>query len=276
MSTDGKLAFKGFLSPKAWQAGSEVSGFLGAEAVAEFTWMGVAFIAGFIPKPAMDVVCNPIGKYLVEPVLDPFEKLLVRFCKLEECKPDLTKSPSERAATLVKLGLTYGIAIWASLKVKLLVRRGVNNAAGVVDQISRPQTMLAKIVDKFFRVALWEDHVSPQEKMIYILDEIPHYGSMYLLNNQLAPTTDGMIRVMNQMLQNVGMGKDSAHELATAVGAYGVPNLIGAVGGSVAIVGKHFGNWPSGRIGSLLGAPEGSHAEKIAKSIGGDNLHIGH
>jgi len=273
VTAGSKLAFKathptlngnGNGHAKLRNAMAEAGGFGFAEAASEGTWMGIALVAGFIPKSIMDGICKPVGKLAILPVLDPLERLMARFCKLEECQPDLTKPREERAANLAKTMLVYGLGIWTSLKVKLHVRRWTNVKMGIIpDEISHPMTPLAKKFDKFFTFLLGEKHVSPQEKLIFAFDEIPHYGSMILLNNQLAPATDSMIRVTSNLLQKTGLSEEKAQEYATAINAYGVPNVIGAAGGMAAIAGKHLGNWPKGWVGRLLGS-----AEDATKNIG--------
>ncbi|MDE3017370.1 MAG: hypothetical protein KGI29_10720 [Pseudomonadota bacterium] len=242
--------------------GKELSGFGIAEAASECTWLGLVAVEDtLIPKNLMKSVSRVVGKVIVEPYfLNIIEKNYEKICKLDECKPDMTKSRQERAEILAEALIKYVPAIAAAWEVKLLVRRHMNEKMGVPhDAVRRGPAVNAPIWKK---AAAWVPYGSwsPQERMIFLADEGLHMGSLYVLNNQLAPQTDDMIRSTGGMIQNMfGFSHRKAHELATAAWVWAVPNGIGALGGALAITAKHRNNWPKGVIGRFLGRKNSEH-----------------
>jgi len=254
--------------------GAEISGFGVAEAVSEGVWLGLVAIEDrLIPKRALKYVSQAFGKFLVEPyLLDPIEWGLKKGCHLDECKIDFSKPRQERAEEMAKMLLLYVPAIGLAWEAKVRTRRFMNIKMKIQNEhVAKPLPDASFLNKLTYWIPGW--HWSPQEKMIFVADEGLHLGSMYVLNNQLAPYTDEMIRGTTGMAQKLlGVSPVKAHELATAAWVWMVPNLIGAMGGGLAITAKHLGDWPKGWVGRLFGRKPGNHVEQLAHS----NIALGH
>ncbi len=208
----------------------EILGFMGAEMIAEATWIGSAILTQMIPKKAMGVAVSALAK-CIEPVLDPVENVVGKVCKLKECRPDPGTPRLQRAEGLARVLLTYIPGIVLSFEAKLLGRRWLNGEK-----------------DK-----KW-NQMFTEERMIFLADEIPTFGALYVFNNQLAPVTDDVIHHAASILhKTTGMSEHKAHEMATAGCMWGIPNAIGILGASVAIAGKHLHAWPPKWMQRILG-----------------------
>lgn len=247
----------------AWgNIGKELSGFSIAEMASEGVWLGLVAVEDkLIPQSLMKGVSGVVAKLIVEPyLLDPIERNYDKFCKLEECKPDMTKSRQQRAEDFAEVLIKYVPAIAAAWETKVHVRRFMNNKMGIPHD--DPRIPLPANAPAWKKATSWVPGAnwSPQERMIFLADEGLHLGSLYVLNNQLAPQTDDMIRSTSGMIQSVfGSSRRKAHELATAAWVWAVPNGIGALGGALAITAKHRGDWPKGMFGRLLGRKNNNH-----------------
>lgn len=272
--TGGKLAFKGtnggvFAYGRAGALGNvknELKSFGLAEVVSEGVWLGLVAIEDkLIPPKLLKHASQAVGKFLVEPyLLDMLEGFLGKACRLEECKIDMSKPREERAEDMAKMMLLYIPAATIAWEAKIRARRFFNQSMHVDAEHNTKVPADASVLKK---LSYWIPGVqwSPQERMIAIADEGMHLGSMYVMNNQMAPCTDQMIRSTSSMIEKIsGATPKKAHELATAAWVWAVPNVIGAMGGSLAIAGKHLGDWPTGFVGKLLGRKGGSYAEKLA------------
>lgn len=251
----------------------ESGGFLIAELASMATGLGVvAIIDSVIPKPAMQFASKAIAKTVVEPFLDPIEKCMAKLCKLEECQPDPSKSRQERAEGLARTMIVFGIAYIVSMETKLHTRRAMNKLVGVLEELPIAPAADASLWTKVKHYGTLS-HWSPQEKMIFAADEGVHLGSLYMLNNSLAPFTDEMIKSTTKMLQRTtGMDEKKAHEVASMAWVWEAANGMGAVAGIGAIAGKHALGWPRGVIGKAFG--NGSHVEKLAEQTAlGSTLH---
>jgi hypothetical protein len=246
----------------------ESGGFLIAEAASMATGLGVvAIIDSVIPKPIMKFAAKALGKTVVEPFLDPIEKCMSKICKLEECQPDPSKSREERAEGLARTMMVFGLAYVLSMEAKLHTRRAMNKLVGVLEELPHGPAANASFWQKVKHYGTLS-HWSPQEKMIFAADEGVHIGSLYLLNNSLAPFTDEMIKSTSKMLQRTtGMDEKKAHEVASMAWVWEAANGLGAVAGIGAIAGKHALGWPRGVVGKAFGqgSQPASHVEKLAE-----------
>lgn len=238
--------------------GRELGGFSVAEIAAEGTWLGVAALATMVPEKLMHDVTHAVGKAVVEPfLLDPLEKVMDKVCQIEECKPKPDQSREERAAGMVRAMIIFLPALAASWEVKIRARRLCNNKMGVPHQEVRKLPPGSSFGEKVFHHIL-PKHWAPDEKMIFMIDEGMQLGSMYVLNNQLAPVSDDMIRATTGIAQKLlGMPEKKAHDFATASVIWAVPNAVGAVGAAAVIAGKHLYDWPKGWLGKVLGRRSG-------------------
>lgn len=232
----------------------ELGGFGIAEIVAEGTWLGTAAIITMIPEKILHDTSMAIGKVCVEPfLLDPLEKVMHNICHLKECQPDETKSREERAANLVRAMIIFAPSMWASLEVKNRTRRYLNNKMNIPHFDPGTLEEGATLLDKLKHYAAFK-HWSPDEKMIAVADEGVLLGSMYVMNNQMAPVTDDLIRNTSSMIQKTfGTSERKAHDYATAAVVWSVPNAVGGLGAAMAIASKHFLGWPKGWVGKILG-----------------------
>ena len=167
--------------------GRESLGFGVAEAVSMVTSLGVVAVADqLIPQTIQKHTYKAIGKALEPMFLDPYEHALKKYCKIEECEIDESKPRQQRAEELAKLVVVFGSAWVVSMAAKLWTRRLFEP-----DQHSANQKKLS-FSGKVSSTLPW--NWSPQERMIFSADEGVHYGAIYLMNNQLAPGTDDLIK----------------------------------------------------------------------------------
>ena len=217
----------------------EVGGFGVAEIVAEGAWLGVAAVTAMLPDKLMNKASKVVGHTIIEPVLTPLEAVMDKLCRLEECKIDKTQSREKRSENLARALIIFTPALAASWGAKIWIRHACNKKLGVGGE---------------HRDSVW----SPEAKMIFGADELTQVGAMYVLNNQLAPVSDDMIRTTTRITQKMfGVSERKAHDFATAAVVWAVPNSIGALGATVAIMGKHLYGWPKGWIGKVLGKNPG-------------------
>jgi hypothetical protein len=228
----------------------ELGGFTIAELASEGTWLLLAAVTTAVPDKIMDGATKTVGKYVVEPMLDPLEALVTKVCHLEECKIDKNESREVRAQHLARAMIVFTPAWAGSWAVKLLVRHELQPEAKRKEDKARKE-------DKVF---------SPSANMIITADEITQLGSMYVLNNQLAPASDEMIRSLTRISQKVlGVSEKRAHEFASTVVVWAVPNAIGMIGASAAIMGKHLYDWPKGWVGRMFGRKDNLPPPNLGK-----------
>lgn len=240
---------------RPWRnTGAELTGFLGAEILAEGVWIGAAAITGMIPKSMMHAAASAVGKVCIEPFLDPIEKTLGKVCKLKECQPDPSLPKSERAERLARTILVYAPAIAISLEAKVATRKFFNKRMAL--RADTPTRMLPENASMWQKITHYGKlrHWSPQEKMIFFVDEGTQIGSFLVLNNQLAPFTDDMVKSTSGVLQHAfHMKKEKADEWGAATWLWVVPNSMGAIGAAAMIAGRHLADWPKGWVGRVLG-----------------------
>ena len=236
----------------------ESIGFTIAEGVSMATSLGVVFFANkMIPEPIMKYGSQALGKVVFEPMIDTIDRVLPKFCKLEECKVDKDKSREERAAQIGKYAIIFGAAWSISMGVKLYTRslwtglHGFNESHPAALPAGAP---LWKQVAHKISPTSWSRH----ETMLLMADEGVHYGSLLLLNNQFAPFTDRMIRKTSKVIQDVtGTDEKNAHETATMWSVWELPNVLGGLAAIGVIAGSHKYGWGKTR-------PDLTQVEKLA------------
>lgn len=203
--------------------------------------LGVVAVADLvIPKPMLKFASKCLSKCVVEPFLDPIEHTMSRLCKLEECQIDPSKPREERAEAIAKTMIVFGGAYVASMLTKLHTRRAVNKHFGIHtdDHIiaPAPNATTWQKVKHYGTLSHW----TPQEKVIFAMDEGVHLGSLYLLNNTLAPFTDEAIKTTTGLIQKVtGCSKEKAHEVASMAWVWEAANGLGALSAMGIIAGNH-------------------------------------
>lgn len=248
----------------------ESGGFLVAEAASAATGLGVVAVADWlIPKPIMKFASQTISKVVVEPYLETIENTVSKFCKLDECKVDPSVSREERAERIAKTMIVFGAAYVASMGVKLFARRKMNELTGIIEHIPAKLPSSATLWDKVKYNATFQ-FMAPQEKLIFLADEGVHLGALYLLNNQLAPFTDDMIKRSTKVIQSTtGVSEQKAHEIANMAWIWEASNGLGAAAGMAVIAGNHAaGLATKGYLGKILAnklpSESLSHVEKLA------------
>jgi hypothetical protein len=231
-----------------------------AEGVSMVTSLGVVAVADqLVPKELQSHVYQAVGKVLEPCLLDSFEWAKSKFCKLEECQVDKSKSREERSQEMAKLILVFGSAWAISMAVKLATRRFLNSKFGVLDDKHTP--VLAKDASIPKRIAYhtvpWK-YWSPEERMIFTADEGVHYGSIFLMNNQGAAVTDDVIKKTASIIHKVtGFSERKSTEIADMLIIWEAPNFMGMLTGFGAIAGKHKLGWPQNN--KVLSAIFGGH-----------------
>jgi hypothetical protein len=248
----------------------ESGGFMVAEMASAATGLGVVAVADMlIPKPILKFASQTVSKIIVEPYLDTIESTVSKFCKLKECQVDPDVPRAERAERIAKTMIIFGGAYVASMIVKLGTRRKMNEIAGIIEHVPAKLPASATLWDKFKYFGGLQ-FMAPQEKLIFALDEGVHLGSLYLLNNQLAPFTDDMIRRTTRMInKTTGLDEHKSHEIANMAWIWEAANGLGAAAAITAIAGNHAGNWSTkGWLGKVLANKLPSepltHVEKLA------------
>ena len=261
---------------------SESAGFLAAEGTSMLTSLGVVALADIIiPKPIMQYGAQVLGKAVVEPFIDSIDHVMSSVCKLDECKTDTSKSRQERAEQIGKGMIVFSAAYVISMGAKLATRRfwntNVGDIAKTLKDITPAKLPAGTPFGQRLKHAFTFQWVSPHEKMVFLADEGMHYGSLYLMNNQLAPMTDAMIRGTAKIVQKTtGADDKKAHEVATMWSVWEIPNILGAGAAITAIAGAHAKGWPSGKIGEILANKNGQSlkfAEKVAEKAATSFTH---
>lgn len=216
----------------------EAAAFVPAELVSMSVSLGVVAIADTVAPGMIKDMSHALGKYVFEPYLDYIEGGINSVCRLEQCKIDTSKPREERAEALAHTTLVFGAAWAASMIAKMETRRFLNNMTGVSEE--------AVAGKKWWQFWKMTNH----EKVIFGLDEGVHYGSMLLMNTAGAPVTDNMIESSKNILVKCGVPEKKAHEIASMVMIWEVPNFLGMVSGIAGINGiqhhqwdKKFGEW---------------------------------
>lgn len=244
----------------------ESGGFLVAEMASMAAGLGVVAVADLvIPKPILKFTSKCVAKCVVEPFLEPIEKGMGALCKLKECQVDSSKPREERAEDIAKTMILFGGAYVASLLVKLHTRRGWNNHFGITgdDHIIHPPAN-ASTWQKIKHYGLLK-HWTPQEKVIFAVDEGVHIGALYLLNNTLAPFTDKAIQSTTNIIQKTtGCSERKAHEIASMAWVWEAANGLGAVAGIGIIAGNHKFDL-SRRLADLVTKP--THADLLKRKL---------
>jgi len=156
----------------------------------------------------------------------------------------------------------------------------MNQALGVIEHAPKPISSTASFMDKVKHYGTLQ-HWTPQEKLIFAADEGVHIGSLFLLNNNLAPVTDHMIRGTTSMLQKFGVDEKKAKDISTMAWVWEAANGLGALAGMGVIAGNHaYGLAEKGALGRFLAnrvpTPNASAIEQIAKqttALGGGTIH---
>lgn len=269
MATNGKSLINGNGGPvRNVRAGAECLGFLGAEAASMATSLGVVAVADqLIPKPILKHTYAAVGKVLEPWLLDPFEWAKHKFCRLEECRTDKTKSRQERAEEMAKIILVFGAAWAISMRAKLYTRRGLNKLLDLHEhEVQLPKdTSWAR---RAMNVVVPWDKMTSQERMIFTADEAVHYGSIALMNMPMAHVTDEMIRSAKNVVKKVsGCSDQKAQEIADMAVIWELPNLLGMMSGWGAIAGKHYLKWPESQPAlRKIFSGGSSHAERLEQS----------
>lgn len=250
---------------KAWEhTHNEWISFGIAEVVGGLTTVGAMYTMQMVPKSLMDAASTGLGEMLEPFQKDYIEKTIGAVCKLDECKPDETKSVKQRAKEFARIVLISAPAITASWGVKWWVRRIFNRKLHVAE-------------DKRADGAKWY-HISPEEVMLGFADEGTHIAAMGVVQSKsVAPTTDKLIVDMTSVFQTwFGMSHKSGHELATMIAIHEIPNAIAAVTSGAVIAGRHHYGWPGQWVKKLFsgGKPAASHVEELYHTNAlGDTLH---
>jgi len=219
--------------------GYELTGF----ATGEITSMGVglgvvAVMDKVVPKPVRDKACEIIAKTFVEPHLDFIEKKLA-LCHLPECQVDETKTREERAHRLASGIYTFGTAYLVALAAKFATRESVNRLLKVPKTEAPTGPGIWNKVKPYIPIV----DSSRDANMITFADEAVHFGSLIYLNTKGSPMTEDHINKMSSILQKAGMSKEKARDVSTMAMVWEVPNFLGMLSGSAAIVGKHTKGW---------------------------------
>jgi hypothetical protein len=194
-----------------------------AEITSSAVSLGVIGIADQIAPGLVNGATKAISKVVVEPYLETIEKVMGTVCRLEECKPDKTKSRQERAEQLAHSIVLFSAAFVPSFLVKVAVRRGINQACGMGDHHPWWKVWKANTHDK--KVVLWDEGV--------------HIGSLILLNTGVAKYTDDLIRSSTSILTKTGISQKKAHEIASMAMIWELPNIMGLMAGTGVIAHKH-------------------------------------
>lgn len=228
---------------EAWgKIGKESFGLLIAEGVSIGVSLGVVGLADTIAPNLLKSCSKTLGKVIL-PYLDNIEGGLKRVCKLEECQPDLNQPREQRSERLARTMIVFSSAWATSMAAKLATRKFINEKLGITKPAPR--------TGKWYKDA-YNDFLRPTEhdKHVFYWDEGVHYGSLILMNTGAAKFTDDMIRATSNMLQQCGMSKQKANEMAAMGMIWEVPNALGWLAGVGKIAHHHFHN---------------SHVEKLAQ-----------
>jgi hypothetical protein len=211
----------------AAKVGLETAGLGIAEMLSSATSVGVfAYADKIFPGTVKDV--TDVVVKIIEPHLDTVEKTIGAVCRLEECKPDYTKSRHERAEKMAHNLVLFGAAFVPSIIVKLATRRGINELVGLGDQ------------HKWWKV--WR--LNKHDGTVFLWDEGIHIGSMILLNTGTAKFTDKLIKDSTPLIQKIfGVSETKAHDIASMTMIWELPNMLGLIAGTGAIAHKHL--WSS-------------------------------
>lgn len=213
--------------------------------VAEFVSMGaslgvVAIADQVAPRMLKD--CSKMLGKLIRPYLETIENGLQKVCKLEECQPDKTKPPEQRAEALAKTIIVFSSAWAISMAAKLGTRIAMNK---LMHLPSVPST------------GNWLKDMLPQAHDLRVVawDEGVHLGALLLMNTASAKTTDSMIKGTTNMLKRWGLPEQKAKEVASMGIIWELPNLLGLAAGVGAIANDHF---KTAKLGKAT-----SHVERL-------------
>jgi hypothetical protein len=248
---------------------SESLGFLTAELASIFTGLGVVALADkVIPKEVFEPASKFLGKHIVEPILDPIDKVVSSVCKLEECKSDPSLSREERAKRIGHGMIVFGAAYAISMGVKLSMRPFLRDK---FDPDIKPLSLkLDKNAPTWDKVKHWAkgNTLSTHERMITVADEGVHYGALFLLNSPMAGVTDDLIRSTTKMIhKTTGLSDEKSNEVAKMIWVWDASNVLGAMAGIGVIAGSHYKQWPKGMFAKALENKyeTKTFAEKVAK-----------
>ena len=244
MTTNGNSVIHSAAKPGSGKLWQELSGLGAAEIVGAVVSTGVIAYADKVAPGATKAITKTISKIAVEPFLDQWEGGLKFFCHLKECQPDMTKSRQERAENIAHTITVFGAAFVPSLAAKLATRRGINEFCGHGDGHA------------WWKV--WRPNA--HDTRVFAWDEGIHIGSALAINTFGAKAGDKIIQGTSNVLQKVlGWPEKRAHDVATLVTVYELPNFIGLAAGSGAILHDHFKAQKAADLHKLVSSTSLSH-----------------
>jgi len=182
-----------------------------AEFASMATSLGVVAVADTIAPNLINKASDVVAKVVIEPHLDTIEKFMGKVCKLEECKPDQTKSREERAHNLAHTSIIFGAAWIGSMLVKLATRSIYRRFGEVVAVDNKPHFGFTK---HDWKLAFWDESV--------------HIGSFLLWNSGMPKQADAAVVTGTKMLQKtLGLSEDKAKNVATMAVVWEFPNIMG-------------------------------------------------
>jgi hypothetical protein len=194
-----------------WKEALKESAGLGvAEMISAAVSIGVFTFADDIAPESIKKISHVVSKVGVLPFLDTIEKAMNN-CKLEECKPDFTKSREERAEQYAHYLTLFGIATIPAVATELGVRMGMNRMmdvkhAGNTNAVSNPnQGFWSKLKPS------WHDI------KVVGTDKTVQLGGIIAVNTIFAKQADHGIKSISHILQNsFGLSEEQATKAADA------------------------------------------------------------
>ena len=186
--------------------GAEIAGLGVAEFLSGVTSIGVFALADEVAPGAVKAASKALSKLCVEDNLESIEGALGKFCKLEECKPDLSKSREQRAEELAETVIKFGASFAATMVVKLASRKYLNDSMGLSHEPHAP-------TGNWFKDKVLYKHLNPHDWKVFLADESVHLGSFFMVNNGAAKHTDAAIQASSSVLQKLfGWNKEKSNE----------------------------------------------------------------
>ena len=213
----------------------EAGAFSAAELASIAVSLGVVGVADEVAPNLIKKGSKALSKAIIEPNLDTIERILGKFCKLEECKIDPNQGNAERAERLAHISIVFGAAWASAMLTKFLTRRYLTRKIPEHD----PTSSRYKYHPDDEKV--WG--VTKHEWKLFGADEGVHYGSLLLFNTGAAKVTDELIRTCTRILVKCGVPEKKAHELSSMAWIWEVPNLLGAAAGVGVISQYNNHNW---------------------------------
>ena len=215
---------------EAWgNIAKETCGLGFAEIASTAVSLGVVAVAGDIAPHLVDKCGDVIGKIL-QPHIDAVQNNLLKICKLEECKPDMTLSQEERAKSMGKTIAVVGTAGVLAFGVKLLTRTSMNRLLGVGEITNTGHAIKDLLHDIKPKAHDWK---------VVVADEGLHVGAVLFMNTVGAKRTDDLIRSTSSILQKWGFPKQKADNVAAMGMVWELPNIVGFTAGVGSIAKYH-------------------------------------